>query len=528
MANVYTLYASSQQDLPRFLRIGLTSHLNEQPQINIYSYNLEIGRFLNNNNDGYFSSMGFATSNGRFIATPSWASFLRLNYEFGTFSAAQNASQGYANAVPALMQNGQWGVYLLSNPQNIAATYVYATSQRIILSNENGIVLVSDNELHNLQFRDISRITSLGSRSYRGIIELGRFSGNNITAVNIIDIEDYLLSVVPAEMPASWHMEALKAQTVAARSYALNRIGSFSQQGFDLVDTVFSQVYPGTSSEHYRSNEAVRLTRGIVMFFNNRPVEAVYFSSSGGFTENSEHVWISAVPYLRAVSERYEPTAMQWERYFTLSQISNLLSWQNINIGSISSIELGLTANGRVQEFTILGNNGTHTISGEAIRGFFSPLGSSLESRNFTITNGIVASTNRRMNVNTFSPTSDTQNFNIQQPPIFVLNGQAITQANAGDIFNVQNNFTINVASAFGQTYIIGQNSNYSIPIIGTIGNYIVQTISHFGYNIHITGAGWGHGVGMSQHGANNMANIGYNFREILLWYYNGVEIRQQ
>jgi stage II sporulation protein D len=151
-------------------------------------------------------------------------------------------------------------------------------------------------------------LVKVGSRSYRGSVEVTANSRGLLNVINVVPLEDYLLGVVPAEIsPASFpEIEALRAQAVAARTYAIARStvsDRYKQEGFDLTDDARSQVYGGYSIEHPLTSRAVEETRGMVAVFAGKPIEALYTSTCGGHTENSEGVFPGgAVPYLRAVS----------------------------------------------------------------------------------------------------------------------------------------------------------------------------------------------------------------------------------
>ncbi len=144
---------------------------------------------------------------------------------------------------------------------------------------------------------------SLNSRSYRGfLIMKGSRKGNVLT--NVVNLEDYLKSVVPGELsPGQFNaLEALKAQAVAARTYALKNMGQYKQLGFDLVNTPRSQLYMGMSSEHPLSTRAVDETKGEVMRYRGELINALYTSTCGGKTEDVENVFSGRpAPYLKSV-----------------------------------------------------------------------------------------------------------------------------------------------------------------------------------------------------------------------------------
>ncbi len=143
---------------------------------------------------------------------------------------------------------------------------------------------------------------------YRGRLRVVHLTGG-LEIVNTLPLESYLLGVVPRESPASWPIEALKAQAVAARSYAYRSTGGSGS--FDVYCTTASQMYGGADGETAATNKAVTATKGIVPTYQGTPIVAYFFSTSGGHTENIENVWTSAapVPYLKGVSDPYDTTS---------------------------------------------------------------------------------------------------------------------------------------------------------------------------------------------------------------------------
>lgn len=135
-------------------------------------------------------------------------------------------------------------------------------------------------------------------KPYRGKIEVFANTHGTVTVVNVIGLEDYVKGVVPNELsyPA---LEALKAQAIAARTYALKNRGQFSSEGFDLLPTTRSQVYRGLSSETALTTRAVDETRGVIATYNGEPINALYTSTCGGRTEDAGNIFNDAIPYLR-------------------------------------------------------------------------------------------------------------------------------------------------------------------------------------------------------------------------------------
>lgn len=140
----------------------------------------------------------------------------------------------------------------------------------------------------------------LNGKAYRGRIEVFVNSRGSLTVVNVVPLEEYLLGVVPAELGLP-HIEAQKAQAIAARTYAVANINAYGTQGFDMVPTVWSQVYKGVSIETAMGTRAVRETSGIIATYQGKPIVAYFTSTCGGRTENSENIFDHAEPYLRGV-----------------------------------------------------------------------------------------------------------------------------------------------------------------------------------------------------------------------------------
>jgi len=140
----------------------------------------------------------------------------------------------------------------------------------------------------------------LNGKAYRGKIEVFVNARGSLTVVNVVPLEDYLLGVVPAELGLP-QLEAQKAQAVAARTYAVANIGTYGKQGFDMVPTIWSQVYKGVSIETKMGTQAVLATRGIVATYEGKPIMAYFTSTCGGRTEDGGNIFDKGEPYLKGV-----------------------------------------------------------------------------------------------------------------------------------------------------------------------------------------------------------------------------------
>ncbi|WOD41884.1 SpoIID/LytB domain-containing protein [Nodosilinea sp. E11] len=200
---------------------------------------------------------------------------------------------------------------------------------------------------------------------YRGRVLVVPTEGG-LTAVNWVDIEAYLYGVVGSEMPASWPQEALKAQAVAARSYALYRRDRTQNQLFDVGGTTAHQVYKGLAAEAPSVHAAVNATQGQVLTHGGRVIEAVFHSSSGGHTENSEDVWQRPTPYLRGVADfDQEAPVFQWSETFSAQQLAQRIT----GIGHLQSVSTErATPRGRVVSARLQGTQGSRTLTGVELR----------------------------------------------------------------------------------------------------------------------------------------------------------------
>ena len=265
----------------------------------------------------------------------------------------------------------------------------------------------------------------IGDRWYRGKVQVVIID-RQLVAINHVDLEQYLYSVLGAEMSATFPAEALKAQAVAARTYALYRRQSSSKKLFDVDSTQASQVYRGLSSEANTTQAAVNATLGQIISYQGKPILAVFHAASGGHTENVEDIWSDPLPYLRGVPDYDLGTpGYEWTKTFSNSELS-----QSLKIGNIKSIVPDKTTQfGSVVSITVSGDR-SQTFTGSQLRTALK-----LRSLRFTIT-----------------PVPDGVTFN---------------------------------------------------------------------------GRGYGHGLGMSQWGAYNLAKKGQDYVSILAHYYHGVDLKK-
>lgn len=206
----------------------------------------------------------------------------------------------------------------------------------------------------------------IGDRWYRGRTRVLQTT-KGLTAINYVDLEQYLYSVLGAEVYANWPQEALKAQAVAARTYALYQRQTRGNSIFDLGDTIAWQVYRGLESEASSLYSPVDSTAGQVVTYNGKVILAAFHSSSGGHTENVENVWSSeSLPYLRGVPDYDGNTPeARWVKTISRSEIGRRIS----GVGNvISMIPERVSPVGRIITMKIVGDRGSRVMSGPAIR----------------------------------------------------------------------------------------------------------------------------------------------------------------
>ncbi|MFL5906442.1 MAG: SpoIID/LytB domain-containing protein [Solirubrobacterales bacterium] len=214
----------------------------------------------------------------------------------------------------------------------------------------------------------------IGKGTYRGALEVRPSSvPGSVSVVNAVDLEDYVRGVVSKESPASWPTEALKAQAVAARSYALST--AVHGNGFDVYDDTRSQVYGGVGAETAKTDQAVAATALQVVLYNGRVAQTFFFSTSGGHTENNEFSSLGfgqpPAPYLRGVDDPYEAEAgspyEHWKRKFSLARMNSALS--GLVRGKFRNIVVTQRGTSpRIVRADLTGSAGTTTVNGPQLR----------------------------------------------------------------------------------------------------------------------------------------------------------------
>ncbi|HYM37346.1 MAG TPA: SpoIID/LytB domain-containing protein [Nitrospiraceae bacterium] len=195
--------------------------------------------------------------------------------------------------------------------------------------------------------------------------------GNGLLLVNDVDLEEYIKGVVPAEMSPGWHPEALKAQAVVARTYALYQRMLNKSREYDLAATVQDQVYQGRHGVDQRVQEAVESTRGIAVAYQSAPIYAAFSSTAAGPTEDAMNVWSKDLPYLKGVDCPFDVNAprYQWRAVLKMQDLEATFRRQGVDVGAIASLTpFAYSKAGRVTKLRILHSRGELILRGEDFR----------------------------------------------------------------------------------------------------------------------------------------------------------------
>ena len=203
-----------------------------------------------------------------------------------------------------------------------------------------------------------------------GLVHIVR-RGKGFLVINRADLEEYVKGVVPGEVNSSWHPEMLKAQAVAARTYALYQQMLSASREYDVVATVQDQVYKGKSGVDAAVSRAVDETRGLVVTYQNAPIYAAFSSTAAGLTEDAINVWSKDYPYLKGVECPFdlESPYYHWSASFRLDKLEQSLRQQGFAVGAITSIEpLSFSRGGRVAKLRVVHSEGELILRGEDLR----------------------------------------------------------------------------------------------------------------------------------------------------------------
>ncbi|MBQ9388856.1 MAG: SpoIID/LytB domain-containing protein [Synergistaceae bacterium] len=391
------------------------------------------------------------------------------------------------------------------------------------ISASNGYVTIMGN-----QFPMPVRITSSGflqfkGRTYRGTFLITQRAG----LLNVIDVEEYLCGVLPAEVGANWHSEALRTQAICARTYVLKQSMNRADKGYDVVDTDADQVYKGAGAETPKTNQAVASTIGEVLTYGNELAFTYFHSDSGGHTADISDVWGQQLPYLKGVPEivNYKSPVSVWNAKVSAQKIQNAVKKvTGTDIGAVSEVQVSeVDDGGRAINMRFIGSNGTQTMRASQFRTAISP---------------------REIKSTMFTPSGGSFNANDTATPSGLV-AERKSQGSPNDLTFEESQGIARMTSEgiFTTTELVDMLTNpdkrkqyYEVGLKrgGGKSSAPSKPKNKYGYSIERAGSdfifygrGWGHGVGMSQWGAMAMAEKGYTAEKILAHYYPGTSVRK-
>ncbi|MBR2209072.1 MAG: SpoIID/LytB domain-containing protein [Synergistaceae bacterium] len=374
-------------------------------------------------------------------------------------------------------------------------------------------------------------LLKFNGRTYRGSFLITQRGG----LLNVVELENYLRGVLPAEVGASWHEQALRAQAITARTYVLRQSLNRADKGYDVVDTDADQVYKGAGVETAKTNKAVSSTAGAVLTYGNELAQTYFHSDSGGHTANIKDVWGRDIPYLTGVPEvvNYKSPVAVWNARFSSEKIRSVVKKvTGADIGTIKEIQVSdVDEGGRAINMTFIGTNGTRTMKAAQFRLNLDP--KTLKSTMFTPSCGAF---NAKKNDSTGGGLVGVHKTSNTKSNLTFEEEQGIAQMSANGVFTTtelidmltnpdkkKNYYKIGLDRSARQKVKIPTQKQASTPKLNKYG----YSIEKVGNEFVFYGRGWGHGVGMCQWGAMAMAEQGWTAEKILMHYYPGTVIKR-
>lgn len=471
----------------------------------------------------------YMNTSGTYSAAPPSGGYRRMgawHVEIGgfrDFDDAQDAAWDYDGGYPAWID---WeyvvrvGCYDTRDEAEDAAADL--GEGRAVKSSSTGVVVTVTGTTELLFEFDCNGILDLGvlpdgrgddavtwfkGYRYAGGFEYARVTGGNISVINVVDLEDYVKGVITSEMSGAWPLEALKAQAVCARTYARRTSKHLSAYGFDVCSGSDCQVYNGVGqTASAASDRAVEETAGECLYYDGYLVQdPVYHSSNGGATEDVANVWETAKGYLKGKEDPYEAMTSipnySWTVTYSASELSWILQQKGYDVGTVQNVYVSeYTPMGNVRKVTFEGSGGTKTVTGDNCRTIFysSTYNKSVKSLRFSI-NGGGPSGSGGVYVNGSGSSLGSLD------GVSVISGSGrITSLDGGTFTAITSSGTSTVTAGGGTARPAASNSG----------------------SFTITGTGNGHNVGMSQYGAKAMAEQGYDYLDILEFYFTDITVR--
>ncbi len=493
-----------------------------------------------------------------------------LRIRVGAFSTVEEASMMY----PTIAQFVGFGSFAnIVSPTPTGVVVVDPSTDRILFAyDDGGMTTLGLQSISSLEQE--ARIKTPVGNVYEGVFSYARYTGEGVSGIavtNVMSLDEYVESVVPYEITNTWPIEVQKAFAIASRSFAAANLRRHEKAyGFDLCNSTHCQAYRGAGRVNDLVREAARSTHGLVITHNGKLVSTYYSASGGGYTVDVHDVWGGdSRPYLPTRATPWEDYENHLNGFWTVEltpyemydYIVNTKGYSALAGGTrITSYEVLEYAPGttHVRKVRITADNGK-SVTIETTAKVRDALFQYLNSANFVVGRGSVAYTKEKVSVvgeRVMDATKDIQVCG----PVSAAGGPKTSEGyvNSTSIVSILTSFQRLATSLFGAQVLtasgyvradenmmfvltsanadayaygnIEKPNNDPIVIPKTIKDYTVTTETNVATasspdNFIFVGKGWGHGAGLSQYGAKDLANLGYDYSAIIHAYYTDVSI---
>lgn len=374
---------------------------------------------------------------------------------------------------------------------------IEARNGKVRVCDEDGVTLVTELGKNDVIMNgdwlgEGSFKSSVNSRTYRGGLKFYVRSNGDINVINYLSLDHYLYGVIQGEMGYHNPLESLKAQTVAARSYAMTNKGRHKSEGFDVCNVSHCQMYYGVDYEKEKTIQAVDETSGLAIWYNGKIVPAYYSKNNGGYIQNAEDVWGNETGYLKAKEDPWSPE-YKWTASYGWEDLEERIT----DIGRIKDAYVSKwTDNGNVYEMTFVGTTGTKKLLREKVRTTLG--GSTCKSLRFDVEGGSGGTVVIPAKVTVLGADGEEE----ERESIVVCGAD-------GELYEYE---------SLDGMLVLGDDHKTTLEDTETKSMASDEGIT-------LTGYGYGHGLGMAQDSAIAMGEEGMTFEEILYFFYTDIEI---
>ncbi|OGX08393.1 MAG: hypothetical protein A2Z88_02155 [Omnitrophica WOR_2 bacterium GWA2_47_8] len=285
------------------------------------------------------------------------------------------------------------GEYEIVNPKDgSVVTGSRRLKSSLVTATPNGFKIGEkefySNRLGIVTDKDVTVRINGKDKNFRGQMDIVKTGKGKFVVINSLDLERYVQGVLYHEVSHRWPIEAIKAQAVATRTYALYRMKMSADELFDVTSDIYSQVYGGKSAERYRTNTAVERTRGLILIYNNEILPAYFHSNCGGYTEDANELWEEHnIPPLKGRVCPYSVKSPHnsWKKNFRSKDIEEKLAKFKYNTGAIENIAIvARNKSGRIKTLKFTSRDGRVTfVSGKEFRAIIGP--NEVKSNNYVV-----------------------------------------------------------------------------------------------------------------------------------------------